>query len=176
MKTPREILFEQHRAAEPMLDAVRQRALATIGCSADFQSAVSQISNLLARITIQRHVKHTPPRPAGGPADYKSAIRQIENLRYEAASRSGIRHLLQSLRWHLAGMSALWLLIAFLSGGHSAAPARKTAEKVVPSPQQLLASLRENRRQVLELIGSSISDAAPVPRRRSEIQQSGFTA
>src|SRR5437667_12403989 len=105
MRTLRQILIGQHRPPDPKPYAVRQRALATIGCSADFQSAVSQISNLLARITIRRDVKHTPPRPADEPADYKSAIRQIENLRYEAAGRSGMRHLLQSLRWHLAGMS-----------------------------------------------------------------------
>ena len=33
MKTPREILFERHRQAEPRLDAVRRHALAVLGAS-----------------------------------------------------------------------------------------------------------------------------------------------
>jgi len=33
MKTPREILLERHRHAEPRLDAVRRKALATLAAS-----------------------------------------------------------------------------------------------------------------------------------------------
>ena len=49
MKTPREILFERHRRAEPKLDAVRRKALAAAGSAnkahfnthASFQSALA---------------------------------------------------------------------------------------------------------------------------------------
>jgi hypothetical protein len=52
------------------------QGVAGASCSADLQSAVSQISNLLAL----HRVGPSPKSPAL--ADYKSAIQQIENLRY----------------------------------------------------------------------------------------------
>ena len=47
--------------------------------SADLQSAVSQVCNLLAAFP------SNVIESAGGSADYKSAIQQIANLRYAAA-------------------------------------------------------------------------------------------
>jgi hypothetical protein len=59
-----------------------------------------------------------------------------------------------SLRWHLAGMSAVWLVVAFLSlnAGHSASLAASVPTQKIPSAQIIMASLRENRRQLLELM------------------------
>ena len=172
MKTPREILFERHRGAEARLDLVRQRALATLAKesnaqarSADFQSAVSQVFNLLARRLSRRPVHCAAHKDEGRPADSKSAIQQIENLSYER-----LWTMVLSIRWHLAGLSAIWLLVALLNIGRPDSAAQQTTEQTAPSPRQLLASLRENRRQVLELIGAPAIEAAPVPRRRSEFQ------
>jgi len=83
------------------------------------------------------------------------------------------REVLLSLRWHLAGMGALWMIAAFLNIEPSSAPATTAQNK--PPTQQLLMALRENRRQLSELINPAApeSDALPdifVPRRRSEIQ------
>ena len=63
------------------------------------------------------------------------------------------REFLFSLRWHFAAMSAAWLVIAFLglTAGHSSSLAAVPAQKI-PSAQIIMASLRENRRQLLELI------------------------
>ena len=65
-----------------------------------------------------------------------------------------LRELLFSLRWHLAGMSAVWLVVAFLSlnAGHSASLAASVPAQKIPSAQIIMASLRENRRQLLELM------------------------
>jgi len=64
------------------------------------------------------------------------------------------RELFFSLRWHLAGMSAAWLVVAFLSlnAGHSPGPAAPVSARKIPSAQIIMASLRENRRQLLELM------------------------
>ena len=85
------------------------------------------------------------------------------------------REILRPFRWHLAGLSAAWLLIALLNLDPSSAATVRTARKDSPSPQQILASLRENRRQIVELTGSpsQAREAIPsprtfVPKRRSE--------
>ena len=78
-------------------------------------------------------------------------------------------------RWHLAGLSAAWLLIALLNIDHSSAPATLSRTQNPPSTQQLLTALRENRQQLLELMQPSATEAAPWPRtfippRRSQLQ------
>ncbi|HKW31179.1 MAG TPA: hypothetical protein VJT54_17780 [Verrucomicrobiae bacterium] len=64
------------------------------------------------------------------------------------------REFLYSLRWHLAGMSAAWLVIALLSlnAGHATSLASAMPRGKIPPAQIILASLRENRRELLELI------------------------
>jgi hypothetical protein len=64
------------------------------------------------------------------------------------------RESLISLRWHLAGLGAAWLVIVLLnlSVGHSVGLAAAIPRGKIPSPQIILASLRENRRELLELI------------------------
>jgi len=65
-----------------------------------------------------------------------------------------LRQLNLSLRWHLAGMSAIWLVVAFLNlnAGHSPGPLTAVPREQIPSAQIILASLRENRRELLLMI------------------------
>jgi len=133
MKTPRQVLFDRHRAAEPKLDALREKLLASMA-----------------------------PEP-----------QDADDAR-TPAFLPALRALLNSLRWHAAGLGALWAIILVL---HSAsdAPAAPVLAKKSPPPRQLLMALRENRRQVLELIESPPTVTAPAPPstavpRRSEIQ------
>jgi hypothetical protein len=89
-----------------------------------------------------------------------------------------LREFLLPLRWHLAGMSALWLLAALLSVDR--APTPPQTAKANSSPQVLASALSENRRQLAEMINSPADDTAistPVPqpfipRRRSDLQPS----
>ncbi len=75
------------------------------------------------------------------------------------------REILYPLRWHLAGMSAVWLVVALLNAEPSPAPAVvMSREKDSPSARQLLMALRENRRQLLELIEPPVTEPAPPPR------------
>ena len=128
MKTPRELLFERHRAAEPKLDALRQKTIATLAKAPALNSRTSP-----------------------------------------SAPRSSWRDLLLSLRWHLAGLSAAWLVVLVLNIDHSQAPSSVLAKQNIPSPQQLLTALRENRRQVLELTGARVVAGVLEARPRSEV-------
>jgi hypothetical protein len=75
------------------------------------------------------------------------------------------REILYPLRWHLAGMSAVWLVVALLNVEPSPASTNMmSSQKDSPSPRQLLMALRENRRQLLELIEPPVTEAAPPPR------------
>jgi hypothetical protein len=120
MKTPREILFERHRAAEAKLDVVRERALAELG-------------NKGADIPVRTNFQ--------GAAQTESSL------------LSSWRNFLLSIRWQVAGLSAAWLVVLLLSIDHSAATA--SAGKQIPSAQQLMAAVHENRRQVRELTGAA---------------------
>jgi len=142
MKTPRELLLERHRSAEPKLDAIRQKALAN--------------------------------------RDQASAQEALPEHNWSMVAVS-IRQVLRQFRWHLAGLSAGWLLIALLNIDPSPASATTIAKENIPSPRQLLASLRENRRQLLELMEPAVADPAPAahplaPPRRSELQTSNALA
>jgi len=151
MKTPREVLFERHQSAEPKLDAIRQAALAALG-------------QRRAEVRVRESVSEPcAPRWTSwrGPAH---------------ARMCGVRELLLSFRWHLAGMSAVWLLVVLLNLDHSPTLAQNIVKENIPSPQRLLASLRENRRQLLELIEAPVIEPAPVPPRRSELQAASLMA
>ncbi len=143
MKTPREVLFERHQSAQPKLDAVRQETLTALGESSAEVRPRESVSEPCAPKWIP--ALHPPERP-------------------------GLRELLLSFRWHLVGMSAVWLLVVLLNLDQSPTLAQNIVKENIPSPQRLLASLRENRRQLLELIEAPVIEPAPVPPRRSELR------
>jgi len=91
------------------------------------------------------------------------------------------RDLLLSLRWHLVGMSAVWLVAGLLNMDYSGTSSPAVAKQNAPSPSQVLVALRENRRQLSELIETPVAERIPaprtiVPRRRSELQSSNAVA
>jgi len=130
MKTPREILIEQHSHAEPKLDEIRQIALASLS-----------------------------------PATPRKA-----NPQPQAQSHFGWRNLLFSLRWHFAGISAVWLMVALLNRAPST-PQLTVSGHSPASPRQILMALRENRRQLLELMDPASEQPLPAsPQRRTERQ------
>ena len=133
MKTPRDILFERHRAAEPKLDAIRQEV-------------VAQLSATPTR---------TPPDICLG---------------------DSIRRFLFSFRWHLAGMSAAWLMVVILNMDHSANATARIATENIPSPRQILTALQKNRRELLQFTESPVAAPAALPARRSEFQSSSAMA
>jgi hypothetical protein len=138
MKTPREILFQRHQAAEPKLDEIREKVV--------WEGR---------RATVPKYgVADTATLPA---------------LRW--------REFFFSLRWHLAGMGAAWLLIILLNlnVGPSTTLASVVPVAKIPPPQIILASLRENRRELLQLLQPAESREVRPPKlfprseRRDEI-------
>ena len=124
MKTPREILFKRHQAAEPKLDAIRE--------------------------TVVRDGVTAVPKSRAADTATLPAARWLEFF--------------LSLRWHLVGMGAAWLVIVLLNLniGHATNLASAIPRAKIPPPQIILASLRENRRELLEMIQPSESrDARP---------------
>ena len=109
MKTPREILLNRHRHAQPKLDAIRHAVLA------------GQTQ----------------------PADTSASLREI----------------LRSLRWHLIGMSAIWLLVLILHTDSGHVPTLASATPKPPPPQVMLASMREHRRMLSEMADAHPADA-----------------
>ena len=75
------------------------------------------------------------------------------------------------VRWHLAGLTAMWLLIAVLRAAGGAAETHRMAEHKVAAPRTVILTLKENRRQIQELSGAPVASAplrlqaVPQPRR-----------
>jgi hypothetical protein len=89
------------------------------------------------------------------------------------------RQIFLSLRWHFAGISVAWFFILLLNRESSSSVMATVTNQSSPTPKQLVLALRENRRQIAEMIESplaispAISGPQPsVPPRRSEFQTS----
>jgi hypothetical protein len=80
------------------------------------------------------------------------------------------RGVARSLRWHLAGWSAAWMVVMVLNVDHSPSAVATIARDKIPSPQQIWASLREHRRLLLELSDGPAVEKAALPGRRSEMK------
>jgi len=100
----------------------------------------------------------------------QSALASLASGKIDARDRPTWISALLSLRWHLAGLSAAWLLVAILnSDGFSTSTAMANASD--STPRQLLLALRANRRQLSELIEPPAAEPIAVPRPRTEAQQ-----
>jgi hypothetical protein len=147
MRTPREVLLGQHKAAEPKLDVIRQKVLADL-------------------------VPDAPVRATRMPLLTPGRV---------SAPEAGWRQYLWSLRWHFAGLSAVWLLVVALNIDSPPAPTYGVARRDAPSPEQVLAALREDQRLLRELIGAPATEPATEqqkqpPSPRSQLQPSSTAA
>jgi hypothetical protein len=77
-----------------------------------------------------------------------------------------------SMRWHLAGMTAVWMAVLLLNLDSTPGAAVVMARKKIPSARVLLASMLKNRRELIELTETpTTNEPAILPPRRSEVQQ-----
>ena len=134
----------------------------------------------------EKQLRRRPLRSV--PADWREEI--LKSARNTAKRHPSLsdaepmiwwREFLLPLRWHLAGISAAWLLFALLNIDPSFTPIPTMAKQDSPSPRQFLMALRESRRQLLELIQTPVTETDPAPRavvppRRSELQSSTVMA
>jgi hypothetical protein len=79
------------------------------------------------------------------------------------------RECLLPVRWHLAGMGAVWLVILLLNADTSPGQAAHVATANPPPPQQLLTALRQYHREILELTQPPPVAPIPLPPRRSQV-------
>jgi hypothetical protein len=147
MKTPREILFTHHRSATPKLDAIRHEVVAHLPAAEGADESVNPATETMVEGLKPIRGKFTP----------------------------GWRRLLPVLRWHLAGMSAAWLLVLLLDLDNRSEPAPRISKQDAVTPQQLMITYQENRRQLSELFDAPIRESVPtpvpvVPTRRSDIR------
>lgn len=87
----------------------------------------------------------------------------------EALARPRWREFVWSLRWHLAGMSAVWLVVLVLNTDSNSSAV--VAANDAPPARALMASLLQNRRELMEMMGTA-SPAEPPKLQpgRSEIE------
>jgi hypothetical protein len=103
----------------------------------------------------------------------RTALATIEKNEPESSPIS-LRDFFRSLRWHFAGISAVWLFIMFLhlDMGHAPTIMASVPPIKPASPQVIMASLRENRRLLYEMIEPHVSDGASgeqhLPKPRSD--------
>jgi hypothetical protein len=104
------------------------------------------------------------------PLDATEVSSQPDKLRSGPAS---FRDFVLSIRWHLAGIGAAWILVMLLNLEHSPTPVPDAARASKPSSGELLTAWRENRRQILELMELPVVEQTPpasAPQRRGELQ------
>ena len=75
-----------------------------------------------------------------------------------------------SLRWHAAGMTAVWLVVVLLNLERAPGSGVMMAQPSVLPAQQILVSLQEHRRLLLEMIEPPPVEPATTPRRRSALR------
>ena len=90
------------------------------------------------------------------------------------SKRPNWREFFLGLRWHLAGLSGAWMLVALLriSAGSPATPAEAQARQI--SPQTVIVALKANRRQVLEFGEGTMSGGPAVPPARPPMRRSSL--
>jgi hypothetical protein len=82
----------------------------------------------------------------------------------------------RSLRWHLAALGAAWAVVLILNLDTLPGPVAVIPRDKVSPPQQIWASLRENRKRLLELTDVPAVQTSAVPGRRSEIEPQQLVA
>jgi hypothetical protein len=109
------------------------------------------------RELLLKHHRNAEPELDGA---RRAALAAVKKAEPESVPMS-LHAFLRSLRWHLAGLSALWIFILFLHVNTGSAPAMiASIPPIKPaSPQVIMASLRENRRQLYQLIDPLFSNA-----------------
>jgi hypothetical protein len=86
------------------------------------------------------------------------------------------RELVSTFRWHLAGMSAAWFAILLLNANRSPMVSATIAtQKSIPH-QIMVAAVRENRRQLLEMIAPAESPDATPPKAGPILPRSDRTS
>ena len=136
MKTPREILFERHRQAEPRLDEVRRQVLAEL--------AEAGSTEALRRGRSEGLLK-----------------RSVDNAKFGILKKIWLELLWPSRRaW--AGIAVLWLALLAANFGMKATATSSTAAR--SHKGELVQAVEEQRRLLAELLPPTKPQPAEPPR------------
>jgi hypothetical protein len=99
-----------------------------------------------------------------------NAVRQNALL---TLARPGIlqswRAFVFSVRWHLAGMGAVWMAVLLLNFDSAPGSSVAMARDKIPPARELVAAMLKNRRELIELTEAPAAvEPAALPPRRSE--------
>jgi hypothetical protein len=118
------------------------------------------------REILLRHHQAASPKLDAIRADVVASV-----ARPPAPQSMSWREMARSMRWHLAALSAAWVVVILLNIDHSPDAMAMTPRDKLPSAQQIWAAFRENRRLLREYGDVPASVETPAaPGRRSEIQ------
>ncbi|MEQ2010387.1 MAG: hypothetical protein ABMA26_26675 [Limisphaerales bacterium] len=147
MKTPRELLLKRHEAALPKLDALRTRA-------GDLQSPSPAVASLASSTAADGDCKS----PARASASQLSTFNSQPVSLWERLFGPN------PLAW--AGLAAVWVVLLSVnrSGSQPASSASMANRASQPSEAAVAEIVRENRRQMAELLNLDEPQAAPTPR------------
>ena len=118
------------------------------------------------RQILLRHHQSAAPKLDGIRAGVVAAIN-----RPPAPETMYWREMARSLRWHLAALSAAWMVVMILNMDRSPSPVAMIPRDKMPPPEQIWAALRENRQLLMVDYGEApVVEAPGAPGRRSEIK------
>ncbi len=154
MKTPRQILLEHYRSAQPRLDVVRQNAIRIIAAS-------------------QRADGQAPESAIGSPEKSES-FRVARPLWF--ALRKAWLELIWPSRRAWAGLAAIWLAVLAANLGMKATTPAAGARSATPAPE-VAKAFEEQRRLLTELVrpAPSIAGPAALPQPRPRSERSAFS-
>jgi hypothetical protein len=118
-------------------------------------------------ILLQRHQVVEPKLDAAR----RNALAALAQSHTPSPFAQSLRSYIFSMRWHLAGMGAVWMAVLLLNLDSAPGSTVVIARDKIPPARVLLAALLKNRLELMELTGAPpAGEPAVVPPRRSEIQ------
>lgn len=99
----------------------------------------------------------------------EAKLNAVRHRALAAAIRPGWLEVGVSIRWHLAGLGAVWLLVLILNADAASDSTMTLARANIPSPRVILNALLENRKELMQLTESAPAEPVAIPPRRSQI-------
>jgi hypothetical protein len=118
-------------------------------------------------LLLQRHQTVEPKLDAVR----RNALAALSESHTPASFAQSWREFVFSLRWHLAGMGAVWIAVLLLNVGSPPGSTVVIARDKIPPARVILEALLKNRRELLDLTETPpLGEPPALPPRRSEIQ------
>lgn len=151
MKTPRELLFEHHRAAEPKLDARRRAALETLNAGDLARETRLSLTPRLSGVHAWLRMK------ASRFIGFLSIVRHPAQLRSSLlrTAQSCWRELILPYRRIWSGLAAAWVAIFALAFASRDTSPTIAANSPPPSPE-IVVALQNQKQLLAEMLADTV--------------------